>query len=401
VRILLTDGDDRIALAAARSLGRAGHRVIVTASHARSLAGVSRHCRSEECVANAFTAPERFIADLEHVVARHRVDLLLPISEASMALVLLHRERFAGVTIPFGGFDAWLALNDKVRVLDLARSLGIDGPRYELVDSRGDVHELARRPRSYPVYVKPTRSTALGEDHRLLTSVVTRVRDMDELIAALSAVSPAHYPVMLQEPVHGQGVGIFLCRWRGVVVAQFGHRRIREFPRTGGVSVVRESVALDGDELAASAALLAALGWAGVAMLEFRRDSRTGRLVLMEINGRFWGSLQLAIDAGVDFPALLVQAATHGPEGPPPAYRTGVRSRWFWGDVDFLVQMVRERRAEGGTLRASVADFLRDSGPSVRSEVFRYSDPFPGLLESYRWIAPRILKRVGRGRGDA
>ncbi len=51
-------------------------------------------------------------------------------------------------------------------------------------------------------------------------------------------------------------------------------------------------------------------------MVEFKADARTGTPYLMEINGRFWGSLQLAIDAGVDFPAILVAAALGAPIPP-------------------------------------------------------------------------------------
>ena len=82
--------------------------------------------------------------------------------------------------------------------------------------------------------------------------------------------------------------------------AVFAHRRLREKPPSGGVSVYRESVAPDPSLVARAAALLAGLGWRGVAMVEMKTDARTGTPYLMEVNGRFWGSLQLAVDAGVD-----------------------------------------------------------------------------------------------------
>src|SRR5678815_1154177 len=90
---------------------------------------------------------------------------------------------------------------------------------------------------------------------------------------------------------------------------RFAHRRIREKPPSGGVSVLSESVAADPETVRKSLALLSALDWNGTAMVEYKQDRVTGQRYLMEINGRFWGSLQLAIDAGVDFPALLVAAA--------------------------------------------------------------------------------------------
>jgi predicted ATP-grasp superfamily ATP-dependent carboligase len=74
--------------------------------------------------------------------------------------------------------------------------------------------------------------------------------------------------------------------------------------------------------------LLGQFDWQGVAMVEFKVEANTGTPYLLEVNGRFWGSLQLAIDAGVDFPALLVDAAT----GKPPA-----QSHGYWPEYESLV----------------------------------------------------------------
>ena len=168
-----------------------------------------------------------------------------------------------------------------------------------------------------------------------------------------SASSPdypaAAFPLLLQERVVGPGVGIFLLIWDGVLRATFAHRRLREKPPSGGVSVYRESIAADPALVERSRQLLAHFGWQGVAMVEYKVDERTGIPVLMEINGRFWGSLQLAVDAGVDFPRLLIDCA----EG-KPTRRTrrritvGSRLRWWWGDVDQLLLRLRHSGADLG-----------------------------------------------------
>jgi hypothetical protein len=113
----------------------------------------------------------------------------------------------------------------------------------------------------------------------------------------------------------------------------------------------------------------------------------------MEVNARFWGSLQLAIDSGVDFPRLLVESALGEPKERNPSYQIGVRSRWWWGQVDHLVARLRPRSTAAafppGTLSASRA--LRDLvlGPFRRAdyeEVLRWSDPGPFWNETIRWI---------------
>jgi predicted ATP-grasp superfamily ATP-dependent carboligase len=130
-------------------------------------------------------------------------------------------------------------------------------------------------------------------------------------------------------------------------------------------------------------------------MVEFKRDARTGTPYLMEVNGRFWGSLQLAIDSGANFPVRLVEACTGVALPPDTGYRTGVRVRWLWGDVDhLLLRLLRPARALalpfGAPSRGRVVlDFLAACGPRVRNEVWRWNDPMPFVRESLDWVARR------------
>jgi len=151
--------------------------------------------------------------------------------------------------------------------------------------------------------------------------------------------------------------------------------------------VYRESIPLDDALVGPGLRLLDALDWQGVAMVECKRDLITGRHVIMEVNGRFWGSLQLAIDAGVDFPALLVRCVAGERVPECRAYRVGVRSRWFWGDVDHLY--LRLRGAQSGSRFQALRDFFRVHPGRDRSEVWRWRDPAPFAVETLQWL--RIL----------
>ena len=115
--------------------------------------------------------------------------------------------------------------------------------------------------------------------------------------------------------------------------AVFVHRRLREYPMSGGPSTLRESVAAP--ELAElGVKLLRAMNWQGVAMVEFKVDPRDGVPKLMEVNPKFWGSIALPIAAGIDFPFLLYRLATEGDVPPVATYQTGVQCRWLIpGDI--------------------------------------------------------------------
>src|SRR4029077_11048979 len=142
-------------------------------------------------------------------------------------------------------------------------------------------------------------------------------------------------------------------------------RRLVENPPAGGASVLSESAPVEARLRDDAIRLLGPIGWHGVAMMEYKQDQNTGDFFLMEINGRFWGSLQLAIDAGVDFPFLAWQLATgRRPEVPRP-YAVGVKNRWLCGDVDhLLMRLFRSARslqlpAGASSKWRAIADFLK------------------------------------------
>jgi len=390
--VLVTDGEQRSALAIVRSLARAGHRVHVCAARRRPLAGASRYAVAEWLVADPLQDPDRFTADVRALVDRERVDTLLPVSEAALLALLPRRERFPGVLIPFPSDAVFRRISDKAALLSVAPEVGIAIPQQDVIQSRDALLALgAAGSAGYPLVLKPARS--VGESHgRRAKLTVRHVADAAALDAAARDLGPNAYPLLVQRRIMGPGVGIFLLVWHGETLAQFSHRRIREKPPSGGVSVYRESIAADPELVRRSRALLDRFGWCGVAMIEYKVDARTGTPYLMEVNGRFWGSLQLAVDAGVDFPALLLAAAAGEVVAPVLTYTVGVRSRWWWGDVDHLVARLRRSRAalalppDAAGRWGALRDFLTLRPHVDHEEILRRDDPRPFLRETRQWF---------------
>lgn len=392
--VLVTDGHERAALAVVRSLGRAGWRAYACAPRRRSLAGASRWCACQARVPDALGTPDEFATAVARLVREWHIDALIPISEASLLALLPVRSRFPGVCLPFPPHERFRRISDKVTVLDAARAVGIEVPDQQRLGTPQDFEALSRERLHFPVVVKPGRSVSEANGHRLKLGAAYAC-DWDSLRAVVQRAPSEAYPLLVQRRVAGPGIGIFLLLWGGEVLAQFAHRRIREKPPEGGVSVYRESIGVDAELVARSRALLERLGWEGVAMVEYKVDAATGTPYLMEINARFWGSLQLAIDAGVDFPALLVAAASGQRPDPVSTYRLGVRSRWWWGDVDHLLTRLRRSDEESALLPdtpsrwRAIVDFLKVWHPGDRNEVFRASDPLPFARESIDWVLGR------------
>jgi predicted ATP-grasp superfamily ATP-dependent carboligase len=389
--VLVTDGEQRAGLAVVRSLGRAGYRCLVGSKDGHSLAGASRFARRDIALPDPLLDPEAYVSAVESLIAAERVDLLIPITDPAVLALLPARKRLEPVRIPFPDIATFRSISDKAALLNAAAEVGIAIPAQGVATSRGSATDPEVTSIRFPCVIKPARSVGEFGGRRVKLGV-EYAADAAELRRRLEALPEAAFPVLLQERITGPGLGLFVLRWDGETIAWFAHRRLREKPPSGGVSVYRESIAVDPELARRADLLLDRFGWNGVAMIEFKLDSATGTSDLMEINGRFWGSLQLAVDAGVDFPRLLAEAALGKHPSPVRDYRVGVRSRWWMGDVDVLLtRLLHSDQALSlpadapGRIRA-IADFLRLWWPGDVSEVQRWGDPAPGFRELRQWL---------------
>lgn len=384
-RILVTDAQTRAALAAVRSLGRAGHVIHTTSPRRGELASASRFVEAEHVLPDAEHAPAAWASALEQVCARQAIDWILPITELALgALYATGVDQRWRCLAP--SREAYAAATDKYAILDVARRVGIRTPRSAFYAAPLDLTALPAG-FEFPIVLKARRSrfaTASG----FATGSVALVRDADALAVELRDPGFAG-GCLVQEFIPGTGRGVFLLIRAGECLAAFAHQRLREKPPSGGVSVLCESAEPDPRLLERSRALLEAIGFEGVAMVEYR--GRAGEdPALMEINPRFWGSLALALEAGVDFPELLLRMHS-GQAVARPAIREGVRSRWLLGDLDHLLIALRRpgmREATGRSAGRVVRDFLASFCDGSRNEVLRFDDWRPGLRELRLRILP-------------
>jgi len=390
--VIVTDGEQRAALAVVRSLGTE-YRCVVAASSRSSLAGGSRFCARGVAVPDPLKNPNEYGEAIVALAAEERASLVLPIAEQAMLAILPVRDRLSPAVVPFPDLATFSALTDKRRLLQEASKIGIAIPRQEVLSDADAVASIDLDAFPYPIVIKPARSVGEHAGRRAKFSV-SYAFNADDLLRKIRQLPPAAFPLLLQQRVVGPGLGVFLLLWDGEQYAQFAHRRLCEKPPSGGVSVYCESIAVDRGLLERSRALLERFGWRGVAMVEYKRDSSTGEVYLMEVNGRFWGSLQLAIDSGVDFPRLLASCALGERVKPQTSYRLGVRSRWWWGQVDHLIGRV-PRRVTRSPLPPETLSATRALGDLLfgpfrtadYEEVLWWNDPRPFLNETIRWVA--------------
>jgi len=347
---IVTDGFWRKSLSAIRALGKAGYAVTVLGDSIFTTGFWSRFTthrwRCPSAASNADACRQELLQHLR-LIAHDELPILFPMEDPTLMLVANHAtefRRYSRFLLP--PWKSLLVAQDKGETVRVATEIGIPTPRTVAPGSIGEFVDAAADPPFPDAMVKPRRgSGSAGTRYTLDLPADEWRRHWDR-----------YGPLLIQEriPPEGKGLGVsLLMDSHGVCVAQFAHERLRQYPVSGGPSTDRRSI-LAPELLDMSLELVRKLKWCGIAMVEWKLDPRDNRPKLMEINPRFWGSLELAVRAGVNFPVLYARAACDEPLPPPPDYLVGVRCRWIVpGDILRYLSSPRHEREP-------LMDFLRD-----------------------------------------
>jgi predicted ATP-grasp superfamily ATP-dependent carboligase len=380
MNVLVLDGDQNQAVASVRSLARAGHTVFVGEASSWSKAGWSRACSGTVHYASPRQNADAFLESLAVFVRQHPGTLVLPMTEATTLPVSANRDALiaAGARLVLPDHASVLRAFDKDETTRLAASLGVAIPATILVTSPEQAR-AASQAIPYPMVLKPRASEELRSGTLRRTGRPFYARDSSEFDDAYRRISRRSSSVLVQEFVPGVGTGYYALMHHGELRAEFAHQRIRDVLPTGSGSSLRVSIDLDPEIRRWSLAILSALRWHGVAMVEYRKQSGSPP-VFMEVNGRFWNSLQLACDAGVDFPLLLARMAETGDVEPTSGYRRDVRCRWILGDVRHLLEVwigpPQGYPAEYPGRWRTLRDVLMPV-PGTHHDLFEWTDPLP------------------------
>jgi predicted ATP-grasp superfamily ATP-dependent carboligase len=388
VPVLVTDAPSNATLAVVRSLGRRGIPVGVCAFPGEfNLAAHSRWATETLRLPSPSRDPAGFIDALTHTLESGKYPMVFPTTERTIQLVAAARDRLPRwVSIPIPSAEALATVVDKQRTWQVAEALGVPAPRTWCPEAADDMQALAPL-LPYPVIVKPRQTNFLAPHGRLEKIDYRVVRGASSLAAAWHAVDRAVPRPLIQSIVRGRGVGMNTLWREGRPLVWFCHRRLREIDLRGGRSTAAESAACDPRLVDAAARMLSGLHWHGVAMVEFKWDEASGDFWLLEINGRFWGSLPLALAAGVDFPYYLYQVGANQTPEPPASYPVGVMARDAVAELKHFVKvMVGGGKARLPTLREAptILHPWKDSFNWVPD------DPEPGRRE-WMYTLRRVL----------
>jgi predicted ATP-grasp superfamily ATP-dependent carboligase len=375
-RILVLDGHSAAALSVTRSAGRAGHWVAVGANRgAFAAAKLSRYCHLTLDYPVSTSEPGPFVDAVIEFVRANQIDLVIPVTDWTLGPLSAERDRFHAVCrVAMPSHSAVEFASDKFRTIELAQQIGIAVPKTRLLRSPDDL--ISAKDCGFPSVVKDRFSVRWIQQKAVFGSVAYAYSPEDLEKKVADRLQKAG-DVLVQEFVSGEGIGFSCFVAGGRTFLPFQWLRVREVDPRGSASSARKSIPLDDALVSQSQQLITTMGFEGIAMVEYKHTA-DGRLVLMEINGRPWGSIGLPVACGIDYPRYLIEWRLEGKLPPTEIdYRQNILCRRAVSEFTHL-----------SNIRAGRPGNWPGSYPKFWPSVLRMALPWrPGMCYDDLWIS--------------
>lgn len=308
-KALVTNGNYRHTLAIVKAISKE-YEVHVGSEEHRACGFYSKFVKGR--MLYDVSSPENFASCINRYLRDKGIHALLPVGDTCCFYSSLLKDKIMA-TVPIADIESMQIARNKVIMAHKAYKVGFNVPR------------IIETPDRFPVVFRPIS----GRGN------LRFVNNKKEFLEARKFFEDRKIPFFITEYIDGEENYSFAGLFNeGKLQAFFMYREIREFPLTGGSATYAIST-YDEEIKSRCQRLLEDLKWHGVAMVEFKIDPQ-GKMYFMEVNPKFWASLELAIASGVNFPLLLLKMA-EGEKVHQPKYLVGVRFRWLLEDfLNFL-----------------------------------------------------------------
>lgn len=383
VGVFIGNAENWISLAIARSLGKKNVTVDAGSESGRTITFCCRYVDAKHRYPNEVSDMPGFLEKIREI-SRNDYDLMIFTTESTLLPASSNRGKLKNPdALALPSHKQVVKASDKGQVMRLAKELNIPHPKTLEPRDLEDALSCGKTI-GYPLVLKPSRGAgAVG---------VTYCNNPGELERSWEKLDDGEKKFLVQEriPASGKAYGYEgLFNRDGKARASFTHRRIREYPVSGGpssfcISELNKKIMEQGIEI------LEDLGWYGPVMAEFKQDPRDGEYKLLEINPRFWGSLSLSIKSGIDFPYLLYKMVKEGDVEKKAGFKEGMVSRHILKDARHFRHVLLHGSPQGGSRLGYAASILNFRGNSFY--VASFTDPKPFLTELSEPIERKIKK---------
>jgi len=330
--VLLLDVVPRINVTIARSLSKHGIPVHVVAFSETQQKLRAKGIKAFWRLSVEANSADKFVDELSILIKKIDADILIPCSDNAIKIVIDYHSKLNNlITIASPPPEISINAIDKDKTMQIAKSCGVPIPNTHYITNASELEAICDR-LIYPVVVKPQNKTG---NISFRVEYCKSYSDLESLISR----NQNSTIYLVQEYCNGVGVGVEILMHKNEPLSVFQHRRLKEYPVSGGVSVLAIAEEVDSELREYSVRLLKALQWEGIAMVEFRVDPRQGPK-LMEVNGRYWGSCSLSLFAGLELPYYHWQILHDIDPKVPSSYKTGIKIRWTMGLTQRLLNVM-------------------------------------------------------------
>jgi len=319
VKVFVLDGRSLASLAIVRSLGKKGFEIQCGEEFGLNLTRFSKYVKKSWIYPSPNSNPDVFIKEIKKITEQEKFDMIIPVRDDTTLLIAKHAKDLSHITnLYIAEYDAIRLLQDKAETIRIAQKCGVPHPRTWFPEET-DLKEILKNLKT-PFLIRARISSG--------SRGIAFVRKADDFFEQYESVKRDFGEPMIQEYVQKNSycTACVLLDHNSDEIASFAYERVKEYPLSGGPTVV--GISCKNDEVIRYAlSLLKSIGWKGVAEVEFIIDQQ-GIPKLLEVNPRFWMPLNLAIQSGVDFPYLLYQLAMKNPVSKPETYTIPMKYRW-------------------------------------------------------------------------
>ena len=391
-RVLALVGDTQVGLWVTRSLGRGGLTVFSVCATPNGLPAHSRYSAGAWVIESGAGDPG-FADEVLDLARRLNVASVMTIAEGYHAALIAARDRFEPeIVLLSPAAEAFARATDKDAMQRLCRELDIPVARGTTLDRLAGGEEALR----YPVVLRTGKQNDPNAGRAPWKAAYAE--DEGRMRTFADDLGPIAANVVVQEyhPGVEEHVQVLMHRDEAFMTGDYIGQD--HMPLAGGVTVMRTSC--DHRPVVRDAVrLLKALGWEGIAGVQFHYDPATEEYIFLEINPRFIGGLPTVIMAGFDAPFLLWQSRFEPERMRRTPYEAGLRTRILGGHANWLLAMLRGDPMPPGEQRmgrlAAATRFLWNLGPWTRDDTFWLGDIKPALVD---W--KMMLRRLGAGSVD-
>ena len=373
--VLVTSAESKQTLAVLRALAKEGYDVSTVGSSRFSQAFYSKYCSAEYIVADPAENPDDYLAGIKSILSRAEFDVLLPVKAVDTMIISRHKNEFPDVAVATDSFENIKIAHDKEKAIEHAKEQNVPVPKTFCPTNDEELHQAATNI-EYPAVVKLRKTSA---------SIGLRyVHSQQELLSTYSiegqdGVAVDYSRPLIQEYIPGDIHDVCVLFKNGKIQKALTQKRLWMFPVSGGAGAI--NVTTDRPDLVSQVKkLLSPLNYHGVAQVEFMDGKQTEEPRLIEINPKIWGTIELSIEAGMNFPHYHVEMALgNNIQGGINDYEQDLSFIWY--DGEFLGHLYK---SEDIIKKLKDIQNIRES--KCKSNLSK-NDPIPHIIRT-----PQLFK---------